>query len=77
MIEMFQIRQWVIDMGAEHSDIVNEFLVTTSYEGREMRGLKVSLRFVGVFYITDPPSNHHAGQLLSAMDFIFVVHFVS
>lgn len=38
-----EILKWVQDMASEHSDIVTEFLVTKSYEGREMRAIKISV----------------------------------
>ena len=31
----------MLDMASEHSDIVSEFLITKSNEGREMRAIKV------------------------------------
>ncbi|XP_072033949.1 carboxypeptidase B-like [Amphiura filiformis] len=39
-----EIRQWVLDMATDHRDIVSEFLVTESYEGREMRAIKISVK---------------------------------
>ena len=38
----------MLDMASEHSDIVSEFLITESYEGREMRAIKVREAIQGV-----------------------------
>ncbi|XP_072033948.1 carboxypeptidase B-like [Amphiura filiformis] len=38
-----EIRQWVKDISSEHSDIVEEFVVAKSYEGRQVAGVKISV----------------------------------